>query len=173
MSKLTLWPSGRVVEFANAVNLLDLLKQNDVYIKSTCGGIGSCIDCKVKVMSGEDNLSPQGFSELKQLGNIYHITKERMCCQTTISGSVAIDISSQVENMDSKKIKKTTKFKVKKKEDVEKTLREREENKVVKKEKDSDNTWFKHWDQEDKLEAAKKLGGNRRPNRDHSFKKES
>ena len=91
--KVTLWPSGEVLELNGEENLLQQLKKAGKKIKSSCGGCATCGDCVLVVKSGEMNLSPQSFEELRLLGNVFHITKERLSCQTKITGDVTLDIS--------------------------------------------------------------------------------
>jgi len=130
--KVTLWPEGKVVEIDSEQTLLEGLKAHQVYIKSSCGGCASCGDCVVKVTAGVDNLSPSPFPELKLLGNVFHITKERLSCQTKISGPVTLDISMHDLAKDqNKRNSKTTNFlkktvKVRPKDEIKPSDREGE-----------------------------------------------
>jgi len=110
MAKVTLWPSGQVLEMNGGQdNLLEGLKKCGVYIKSSCGGHATCGDCVVKVQTGIENLTPQEFAELKLLGNVFHITKERLSCQTKVLGDCTIDISGHEKGEDlNRLLKKTT-----------------------------------------------------------------
>jgi ferredoxin len=162
--KCTLWPSGEVLELNGEESLLAQLKKAGKKIKSSCGGCATCGDCVLVVKSGEMNLSPQSFEELRLLGNVFHITKERLSCQTKITGDVTLDISAHEKNSSSGKtetsVPKSTGIRVRKKEDLEKTARENEEKSQ---EKNSD-TWYRHWEKDDAdPNKPKKLGGNRRP----------
>jgi ferredoxin len=108
---VTLWPEGKVIQIDSYQTLLEGLKENQIYIKSSCGGCASCGDCAVKVTAGVDNLSPPPFPELKLLGNVFHITKERLTCQVKISGPVTLDISMHDLTADEgKRNSKTTNF---------------------------------------------------------------
>ena len=98
--KVILLPSGKSVQVAEGASLLKALQAQGVYIKSTCGGVASCGNCVVKVQSGESNLSGATFAELKLLGNVFHITKERLACQTMITGDVTLDIAHHDELKD-------------------------------------------------------------------------
>lgn len=175
--KLTLRPELKTVEIEEGENLLNALRLEDVYIKSSCGGVASCSDCIIKIFSGEEHLNPIEFAELKLLGNVYHITKERLACQTKITGNVTIDISRHDKGIDQEKLKKKTssmrpktKSTLRKKAMVEQIRDEREQNF---KEKESGNAvadqpWFKHWEKTDQSTAPtsrhqKKLGGGKRP----------
>jgi ferredoxin len=56
-----------------------------VTIQQTCGGTPSCTDCKVRVLSPLDaSVYPADGPESRLMGNVSHITKERLACQTKI-----------------------------------------------------------------------------------------
>ena len=106
--KVTLKPSGEVVEVEEGKNLLVALREQNIYIKSSCGGHASCTDCIIKIVSGEDYITPPPFEELKLLGNVFHITKERLACQTCLTGDVTIDIGKHDLATDEAKLKNKT-----------------------------------------------------------------
>lgn len=159
--KCTLWPSGEVIELNGEETLLKQLKGVGKKIKSSCGGCATCGDCMIVVKSGELNLTPQTFEELRLLGNVYHITKERLSCQTKVSGDITIDITHHDKSTTSTPaVPKSTKTVVRKREEIEKSVREYEE----KAESKPADTWYKHWEQEDSdPNQPKKFGGNKRP----------
>lgn len=64
--------------------LLHALREHNHTIKSSCNGQGSCGDCVVKVLAGMSALNRPTFSETKLLGNVFHITKERLSCQCSL-----------------------------------------------------------------------------------------
>lgn len=166
--KCTLWPSGEVLTLNGEETLLAQLKKAGKKIKSSCGGCATCGDCMVVVKSGEMNLSPQTFEELRLLGNVFHITKERLSCQSKLTGEVTIDISAHEKNAFTGKNEKAGVVSgpksggtiLKKREEIEKSVRENEENAQAKK----PDTWYKHWEKEaEDPNKPKKLGGNKRP----------
>lgn len=172
--KVTLKPSGKTVDVEEGKSLLEALKENDIYIKSGCGGYASCTDCIIKVVSGEDNLTPPPFDELKLLGNVFHITKERLACQTKLTGDVTIDIANHDKVSDEERLKsKTSAFskkkqiatRVRKESDIEKirTEREKEQQQFEREQKDKSETWKKHWEKDKDVAAPKKLAGGKRP----------
>lgn len=145
--KVTLWPSGEVLELSGEDNLLNQLKKAGKKIKSSCGGCATCSDCTIVVKSGEMNLTPQTFEELRLLGNVFHITKERLSCQTKITGDVTLDISAHEKNTSTGKVEKasaqgqkSTKTIVKKREDIEKAEAQSKE----KAEEKRSDTWYRH-----------------------------
>lgn len=171
--KVTLKPTGDVVEVEEGKNLLVALREKNIYIKSSCGGHATCTDCVIKIVSGEDYITPPPFAELKLLGNVFHITKERLACQTCLTGDVTVDISKHDKARDEAKLKnKTSNFakkkqhtKIRKEPDIKKIKSERaqdlateETEKLAKAE-----TWKKHWEKNQDSEAPKKLAGGKRP----------
>jgi ferredoxin, 2Fe-2S len=165
--KCTLWPSGEVLSLNGEDTLLNQLKKAGKKIKSSCGGCATCSDCMIVVKSGEMNLTPQTFEELRLLGNVFHITKERLSCQTKVIGDVTLDISTHEKNTFTGKGEKprpagpkSTTTILKKKEEVEKEARQSEENS---REKPAD-TWYRHWEKEgEDPNKPKRLGGGRKP----------
>jgi uncharacterized 2Fe-2S/4Fe-4S cluster protein (DUF4445 family) len=162
--KVTLWPSGEVLDFNDEETLLAQFKKAGKKIKSSCGGCATCSDCTIVVKSGEMNLSAQSFEEVRLLGNVFHITKERLSCQTKILGDVTLDITghektAKTPSASSMQGQKSTKTLLKKREDVEKSEMESKEKNQ---EKPSD-PWYRHWEKEDgDPNKPKKLGGNKR-----------
>ena len=65
------------------MSLLQIARQNGVPIESDCSGAGSCIRCRVKTKS--PLLSSPTRIELDRLGNLSHLTGERMACQARVS----------------------------------------------------------------------------------------
>jgi ferredoxin len=170
--KLTVKPTGEVFEIEEGKSVLELLQSKEVYVKSSCGGHATCNDCIVKIVSGEDNLSPSPFSELKLLGNVFHITKERLACQLSCMGDITIDISAHDKDRDERKTakkkgpeKKVAPIKVRKEQEV----KEIQTDRTAFREKKAENqeSWQKHWEknptQASEKNKAKNLGGNKAP----------
>lgn len=161
--KCTLWPSGEVITLNGEDSLLSQLKAAGKKIKSTCGGCATCSDCTIIVKSGETNLTPQTFEELRLLGNVFHITKERLSCQAKLVGDVTIDISAHDKNTftgkGEKPAPKPSGIRLKKRETIEQEAmqsKEKEQEKPV-------DTWYRHWEKNtDEPNKPKKLGGNKR-----------
>ena len=167
MAKLTLNPSGTVLDIDENTSILERLIQEEIYIRSSCGGTGSCSECMIKIVSGEDYLSPSPFEEIQLLGNVFHLTKERLACQLKITSNVTIDISHHNFDADQKRrdsknkefIK--SKIRVKKKEQVEVEAVEREEERAEYHK--SRDKWKGHWKNENDPNEPKRLGGGKRP----------
>ncbi len=167
MYKVHINPDDLTLYLSDEKSLLEHLRDNDLYVKSSCGGHASCTDCVVKVVDGKDNVNEPTFAETQLLGNVFHITKERLACQCFIKGEIKIDISAHDKASDearrqnkSKKVSSNTR--VRKKKEVESIISERKEKSRLKRESKDDESWKNHWDK-DKSVAPKRLGGGMRP----------
>ena len=180
MFTLKILPSDKEITIDSESTILEALKENDVYIKSSCGGYASCGCCRVRIIDGKENLDKAGFPELQLLGNVFHITKERLACQTRVSGDVTLDTSVHDKEHDElaremKTSKRPSKPParplVRKKEDVEKVKDDRAKEFQVQQKNNA--SWERHWEKkEENPELAskpKKLGGGKRP-RPFSYK---
>lgn len=94
---VTLWPGLEKYTLSNEIPLMQALKREGVALRSSCGGHATCADCTIVIRGGEEHLSPQNFQELKLLGNVYHITKERLACQLKPTGDITIDINEHLK----------------------------------------------------------------------------
>ncbi len=161
--KLTLWPEGEVLEMNGEESLLVQLTNAGKIIKSNCGGHATCSDCIIKVKGGESCLTPPTFEEMRLLGNIFHITKERLSCQTKLTGDASIDISEHAKKpvAKSKPVPKSSTVIKRTRESLQETALRSQEKDAVKKPDD----WYRHWDKQEKPDPSKPkhLGGNKRP----------
>ncbi len=178
MHKVNISHDGQTLYVKEDQSLLEQLKENGYYVKSSCGGHASCSDCIVKILDGKENVNEPTFAEAQLLGNVFHITKERLSCQCFVRGEITLDCSNHNLAADEKrrstKSKKVSNnFKVRKKEEVEKVISERIEKAKKKREGRDDESWKNHWEK-DKASSVKKLGGGMRPKKlkDLSLEKE-
>lgn len=77
-------------------SVMKLAQQNGVYIKSICGGLPSCAECRVRVVEGDQNVLPPSSKELTLIGTGYFIDQRRLSCQLKCFGDVTIDLTEQV-----------------------------------------------------------------------------
>ena len=95
MVMVTFWRGKEAwtIQAQEGQRVFDLAHQLDAPVETTCNGVGSCIKCKVKISSGA--LSQPTALERDRLGNIFHITGERMACQSHVtSQDVKLEIPS-------------------------------------------------------------------------------
>ena len=80
-------PENRIVEVESGTSLLTAASKAGIYIKSGCGGKGSCGACKVLVISGEPQVEGTGNLSPEQLTQ-----GVRLACKTFIQSDVAIEV---------------------------------------------------------------------------------
>lgn len=152
-----------MLEVNETESLLKQMTDAGKKIKSSCGGHATCGDCVVIVKEGGVHLTAPTFEELRLLGNVYHITKERLSCQTKCFGDVTIDISahSKKKSGATNSVPKGPSVIVRKSTELQETAPKSQENPEVKKEDD----WYRHWDkpEQDASKPPAKLGGGKRP----------
>ncbi|HAZ13353.1 MAG: hypothetical protein A2X86_14980 [Bdellovibrionales bacterium GWA2_49_15] len=172
MSKVTLWPPQKnikEVEVNSDQSLLEQLKGAGLTIESDCGGHANCGKCVVKIHTGEDHLSPSEFKELKLLGNVFHLTRERLSCQTHVVGDVTIDLSAHSGVPAKKPSKKPSNSKVhlKKSEQLKAEAMELSRQDVTPETppEQQEADWFRHWEKTASKDdpKGKHLDGNKRP----------
>jgi ferredoxin len=74
------------VACAEGESVFEVARRHGVPVATACVGKATCGLCRVKVLAGEEHLSPFNAGERKHLGNVYFITKERLSCQARVSG---------------------------------------------------------------------------------------
>ncbi len=105
--KITLMPDGEEIEVNPAKSLLQLCNDNKIPIKSICKGVPSCTECRVNIISGEQNILPPNKAELALIGSSYFLDQRRLACQIYCFGPVKIDIHEHknLGDLKSRKIK--------------------------------------------------------------------
>jgi ferredoxin len=169
MFKLKVEPTGQTYYVDESKSLLEHLRENSVYVKSSCGGHASCTDCIIKVLDGKDSINEPTFDETKLLGNVFHITKERLACQCFINGEVTIDISAhdkgaheEKQRDRNRKKRNMAQVKVRKQSEVKEIIEERKAR--VKEKHARQDTWKNHWEKNPEgIKVEKSLGGGKRP----------
>lgn len=81
-NKVKFLPSNIEDECQPNENIFKLAQRLNVPIPTACGGKGNCGLCRIKIEGGEDCLNKLTKAEIKHLGNVYHINKVRLSCQS-------------------------------------------------------------------------------------------
>lgn len=97
MPKVTFLPDDVVIEVQEGTTLFAAAIEADVELESQCGGRGGCALCKVKLVQGD--VTPMEWEEQTHLGTVYHVTQERLACQTQVLGEVVAEIPVPVERV--------------------------------------------------------------------------
>jgi len=97
MNHINVLPGNKLIEVEDGANLRTALNSAGYKIKSKCGGCASCADCVVVIKEGDKNISDISFEEKQLLGNVFHITQERLSCQVEVFGNIVVDVSAHIE----------------------------------------------------------------------------
>ena len=99
--KLLIQNTNQTIDVSEGESLLDALRRNSIDIRSSCGGFASCSDCVVKIIGEFNGINSVNFDEKKLLGNVFHITKERLACQVIPNQKQRIKVLTvEVINLD-------------------------------------------------------------------------
>ena len=82
-----LWTS----EVEPGSTLLEAARLCGAPVHTLCNGIGACVQCKIRIEEPSENLTPPNALERDRLGNIFHLTGERLACQCTVLGPVRVE----------------------------------------------------------------------------------
>jgi 2Fe-2S ferredoxin len=90
---VTFIPLGRAAEAKPNETILDAARRAAVPIGNSCGGVGVCARCRVRVVAGRENLSPPTSIELRVGGARGFAAEERMACQACVVGDCEVTTS--------------------------------------------------------------------------------
>lgn len=89
MPKVTFVDAEKCAEFPEGKILLRAVNEMSIKISQVCGGDGACGTCRVEVLKGWDNLTPQTPDETyKELDPPY-----RLSCQAKLRGDVVLKVA--------------------------------------------------------------------------------
>ncbi len=80
------------IDVTEGTTLLEAARDCDAPVQTLCNGVGACVQCRVRIIEGFDALSPPEALEKDRMGNIFHITQERMGCQVEVRGDVVVEV---------------------------------------------------------------------------------
>ena len=83
-------PLGLKIPCEEGETAFSAARRAGVPIPTACVGRATCGLCRVKVVAGEEHLSPMNHDEKRHLGNTYFLTKLRLSCQARVSGDVTL-----------------------------------------------------------------------------------
>jgi len=78
-------PIGNTAEAKRNETILDVARRARAPIGNSCGGIGVCNRCKVKIVEGSQNLTPPTRFERD--------AQERLACQAVVLGDCTVTTS--------------------------------------------------------------------------------
>lgn len=99
--KVKFLPENVEFEITSGQTVLEVANKNKIKIKSVCKGVPSCAECRVKVVSGENNIWPPNKAEINLIGTSHYIDSRRLSCQIRCFGDVVVDLTEQHEKSES------------------------------------------------------------------------
>lgn len=93
--KVKFMPQDIEVEIKPGQTIMEVAHANNIVIHSTCNGLPSCAECRVRITDGDWNTNPPSRKELGLIGTGYYIDQRRLSCQTLCFGDVTVDTSEQ------------------------------------------------------------------------------
>jgi len=93
MAKVHFRPSGVSIEVRDGTTVFAAALAAEVAIPSQCGGRCACALCRVQIVEGAEFISPMQWEEAGHMGNCFHLTGERLSCQSQVYGEVVVEIN--------------------------------------------------------------------------------
>lgn len=95
--KVKFLPQNVELEIKPGQTVMGLAHENGIVIRSTCNGMPSCAECRVRVVDGDWNTNPPSRKELGLIGTGFYIDQRRLSCQVLCFGDITVDTSEQIE----------------------------------------------------------------------------
>jgi ferredoxin len=86
-------PLGTTAEALANETVLDAARRADAPIGNSCGSVGVCGRCRVRVLTGAENLSPPTMIEIRVAAQRGFEPDERLACQAVVMGDVEVTTS--------------------------------------------------------------------------------
>lgn len=101
--KIKFIPQNVEVDVDPSKSLMQIATENGLKIKSLCGGVATCAECRVRIIEGENSIPEPSKLELNMIGSSYYIDGRRLSCQVRCFGSVTVDLTEQLSKVDTHK----------------------------------------------------------------------
>lgn len=87
---VTFTPLGTTAETKPNETVLDAARRAGAPIGNSCGSVGVCGRCRVRVLAGAENLSVPTMIELRVATQRGFEDDERLACQAVVTGPVEV-----------------------------------------------------------------------------------
>lgn len=88
--RVTFSPLGTAADAKPNETILDAARRADAPLGNSCGSVGICARCRVRVLSGAENLSPPTTIEIRVASQRGFASDERLACQAVVRGDVEV-----------------------------------------------------------------------------------
>ena len=86
---------GKSANFQNPVNLMQALLDMGLPVASSCGGVAVCGKCRIRIVSGGENLNPPNEDEKFLIEKERLEKDERISCQVEVRGPGPICVDTK------------------------------------------------------------------------------
>jgi len=86
-------PSGKEARVVEDSTLMDAVEQVMLPLGRSCDGVSLCGYCRVRVVAGQENLSPVSQGEQEILKGLRADDTERLACCAKVQGPVTVTTS--------------------------------------------------------------------------------
>lgn len=90
MPLLTFMPDNRTIKVRHGISILEASRLAKLPLRTRCGGLASCLMCKIITASDSGLTKPQG-NESRKLGSLID-QGYRLGCQTRVIGDATVTI---------------------------------------------------------------------------------
>ena len=87
---VTFVPLGRSGIALDNETVLDVARRAGAPLGNACGGVGICVRCRVRVVSGGENLTPPTAIEERVAVRRSLAADERLACQAVVRGECVV-----------------------------------------------------------------------------------
>jgi len=91
--QVTFTPLAKTAEARSDETVLDVARRAAAPLGNSCGGVGICARCKVRVVAGAENLTPPTSVEARWAAARGFAEDERMACQAVVRGDCVVTTS--------------------------------------------------------------------------------
>lgn len=95
--KVKFVPQDVEFEIQPGQSVMALAHEKNIPIRSTCNGLPSCAECRIRITDGDWNTNPPSRKELGLIGTGYYIDQRRLSCQVLCFGDITVDTAEQIE----------------------------------------------------------------------------
>jgi len=88
--RVTFTPLGTSADAKPDETILDAARRADAPIGNSCGSVGVCGRCRVRVLAGADNLSAPTMIEIRVSTQRGFDADERLACQAVVMGDAEV-----------------------------------------------------------------------------------
>lgn len=91
MPKIEFVKSRPALDVTHGANLMQALLAHEIPVASSCRGDGVCAKCRIRIVEGAKNLSPETEIEAMRRDQFDFDRDERLSCQAEVLGDIKID----------------------------------------------------------------------------------